>query len=101
MRLRLMGMKGKMEYQPLSEERAAELGSEILGEAFLYTVAASYIVYEYWNSRRKEQQKTEVQDSCIAQLQAQTQKLESEMARLRQILEHNNTTSCTSQSKAN
>ena len=47
MRLRIMGMKGKVEYKPLSEERAVEIGSEILGETFLYSMAAACIVYEY------------------------------------------------------
>ena len=49
-----MGMKGKVESKPLSEERAVEMGSEIIGEAFLYSVAAAYIVFEYWRSTRKD-----------------------------------------------
>ena len=86
-RLRLMGMKGKAEYKPLSEERAVELGSEILGETFLYSVAAAYIIYEYWRSVKKEQRKTDEQDLHISDLQTQTAKLEQQIAGLQQSVD--------------
>ena len=86
-RLRLMGMKGKTEYKPVTEERAVELGSEILGETFLYSVAAAYIVYEYWRSVKKEQRKEDVQNRHISDLQTQTAKLEQQMVGLQRTLD--------------
>ena len=80
-------MKGKAEYKPLSEERAVEMGSEILGEAFLYSVAAGYIVYEYWRSIRKDQRMEDTQNLEISHLQMQTQRLEQQMLQLQQTLE--------------
>ena len=82
-----MGMKGKAEFKPLSEEKAVELGSEILGESFLYSVAAAFIVYEYWNSVSKEQMKEDDQNLHILELQQQTAKLEHEVAGLAKTLE--------------
>ena len=81
-----MGMKGKAEFKPLSEEKAVELGSEILGEAFLYSVAAAFIVYEYWNSVSKEQMKEDNQNLHILELQQQTAKLEQEVEDLAKTL---------------
>ena len=86
-RLRLMGMKGKVENKPLSEERAVEKGSEILSEAFLYSVAAGYIVFEYWRSVRKDQRKEEAQNHEIADLQVQTERLEQQMTQLQHTLD--------------
>lgn len=86
-RFRLMGVKGKADYKALSEERAVELGSEILGETFLYSIAAGYIVYEYWRSVRKEQMKQDEQNLHISELQAQTAKLEQQVTGLQQTLD--------------
>ena len=86
-RLRLMGMKGKVESKPLSEERAVEMGSEIIGEAFLYSVAAAYIVFEYWRSTRKDKRHEEVQNREISDLHLQTQRLEGQVAQLQLTLE--------------
>ena len=86
-KMRIMGMKGTAVYQPLKEDRAVELGSEILGEMFLYTVAASYIVYEYWRSVKREQKKEEDQSNQILVLEKKTSRLESDVAGLRQIIQ--------------
>ena len=87
MRFRLMGMKGKADYKPLTEERAVELGSEILGEAFLYSIAAGYIVYEYWRSVKKDHMKEDAQNHHISELQAQTANLERQVAGLQETLD--------------
>ena len=82
-----MGMKGKVESKPLSEERAVEMGSEIIGEAFLYSVAAAYIVFEYWRSTRKDKRHEEVQNREISDLHSQTQRLEGQVAQLQLTME--------------
>jgi hypothetical protein len=40
--------------RPLSEAKAIESGATFISETFLFTVAASLIVFESWRSRRKE-----------------------------------------------
>lgn len=80
-------MKGKAEYKPLTEERAVEVGSDLLGEAFLYSVAAAFIVYEYWRGVTKDQRHENVQNHKISDLQSQTQRLEQQMVQLQQTLD--------------
>lgn len=87
-RFRLMGMKGKVEYKPLTEERAVEQGAEIVGETFLYSVAAGYIVYEYWRSGKKEQMKEDAQNQDICVLKGQVVNLEQQMTQLQQTLDN-------------
>lgn len=82
-----MGMHGKVEYKPLSEERAVELGIEILGEAFLYSVAAGYIVYEYWRSAKKDQMNEDHQNHDIYDLQSHNVRLEQQMIQLQETLD--------------
>ena len=63
------------------------MGSEILSEAFLYSVAAGYIVFEYWRSVRKDQRQEEAQNHEIADLQVQTERLEQQMTQLQHTLD--------------
>ena len=63
------------------------MGSEILSEAFLYSVAADYIVFEYWRSVRKDQRQEEAQNHEIADLQVQTERLEQQMTQLQHTLD--------------
>lgn len=84
--MRLMGIQGPTEIQPLKEEKAVELGAEILGEAFLYGIAASVILYEYYRSVKKEEKRDEDQDSSIQKLQEELTRLGSEMKQVEQRL---------------
>jgi len=78
-KMRLMGVTGPTEYKPLKEERAVELGSELIGEVFLYGVAASYIMYEYYKSVKKEQERDDNQDMQLAKLHERLKALDVEM----------------------
>lgn len=84
--MRLMGIQGPTEIQPLKEEKAVELGAEILGEAFLYGIAASVILYEYYRSVKKEEKRDEDQDRSIQKLQEELTRLGSEMKQVEQRL---------------
>lgn len=46
-----------MEYSSLKEERAAEIGSEMIGEMVVYGIAAGVLLYELWNSRKQAEEK--------------------------------------------
>ncbi|XP_059940114.1 optic atrophy 3 protein isoform X2 [Mesoplodon densirostris] len=56
-KMRLMGFSAEA-VKPLSEEAAAELGAELLGEATVFLVGGGCLVLEYWRhqayQRRKE-----------------------------------------------
>ena len=79
MKMRLMGVAGPTEVQPLREEKAVELGAEIIGEAFLYSIAASFLMFEYYRGVRKEQKKDDSQDSQILRLGDRLKELDKEM----------------------
>ena len=84
-KFRLMGAKGKVEYSHLSDEKAAEVGAEMLGEAFLYGVAASYMLYEYVKSVKKGIEKETNTNDSITDLQEQMGLLTSQVERLNAI----------------
>ena len=82
MKFRLMGSSGRVEYAPLSEERAAEIGAEMIGEFFVYGTAAGLILYEYWKSVQRGQEKDESQDEKIRKLGLKMKELEIEVQKL-------------------
>ena len=101
-KMRLMGLSGPAEYQPLREERAVQLGSEIIGEVFLYSVAASFLLYEYYRSVRKDQERDDSQDLKLVKIQERLKALDKEMNDMKakvQVLEQNMTDSKSSQNK--
>lgn len=71
-----MGATGATHIRPLKEEKAIEVGAEIIGEAFIYSVAASFIMYEYWRSSRKEATLEAEQDREIDVLQDKLRNME-------------------------
>ena len=72
----MIGATGPTRVQPLTQKKAIEVGAEILGEAFIYTVAASAILFEYWRSSRKEATLEAEQDRDIDILKDKLQKVE-------------------------
>ena len=85
-KFRLMGASGPVEFAPLSEKRAAEIGAEIISEFFVYGTAASIILYEYWKSVQRGQEKDESQDQKIRKLDFKLKELETEVQKLHKQL---------------
>ena len=85
-KFRVMGASGSVEYALLSEERAAEIGAEMIGEFFVYGTAASLILYEYWKSVQRGQEKDESQDEKIRKLDSKLTELEIEVQKLQKQL---------------
>ena len=84
--MRWMGTTGPTHVNPLTEERAAELGAEIIGDAFVYSVAASLIIFEYARSKKKEQDAEDTQNNQIAKLNDSIRRLEREMKEVKKRL---------------
>ena len=84
--MRWMGTTGPTHVKPLTEERAAELGAEIIGDTFVYSVAASFIIFEYVHSKKKEQDTKGTQNTQIAKLNDSIQRLEREMKDIKKHL---------------
>lgn len=88
-KMRVMGTTGKVEVPKLNDETAVELGAELIGEFFIYTIASAGIFAEYYRSSRKEQEKQDLQDESLKTLQAKVQELElsveTQAAQLREV----------------
>jgi hypothetical protein len=88
-KMRVMGLPGKVRVTRLSEETAVELGAELIGEFVIYTVASVGIIAEYYRSSRKEQEKQSSQDLSIEDLQSKVKSMElnseQQAAQLREL----------------
>ena len=69
--------------KPLNEQKAAELGAEIIADTFVYSVAASLILFEYVRSKKKEQDAVDTQNSQIAKLNDSIRRLEQEVKNIK------------------
>ena len=85
-KMRLMGVSGPTEVRALKEEKAVELGAELIGELFIFSTAASFFVYEYYRSVKKEQQRDDTQDSDIDLLQKTLEKVSGEVREIKEKL---------------
>ena len=78
-KMRLMGATGPTEVKSLKEEKAVELGAEMIGEMVIYTIASSAILFEYYRGVRKGHALDETQDQKIAKLSDKLHKLDREV----------------------
>ena len=85
--MRLMGSNAPIEVQPLAEEKAVEMGSELLGELLLFSVGVGYIGYEYFRSVQKGKHKEDSQDSLIAKLIDRVNEMDTQLELIKIELE--------------
>lgn len=85
----ILGLSKPTEVAKLSEDAAAELGAEMLGEIIMFTFGAAILVLEYRRQSRKEAAKEEGLQKKIDELTNQINELftmvEIENARVREI----------------
>ena len=86
--MRLMGSKAPIEVQALAEEKAVEMGSELLGEILLFSVGVGYISYEYLKSVQKGKHKEDSQDNLIDKLNDRVNVMEVQLRSIEQQLEN-------------
>ena len=77
-----MGATGPTNVKPLKEEKAIEMGAEFIGEAFIYTVAISVVLLEYWRSSRKEAILEAEQDKDIDILKDKMKNMEDALKKI-------------------
>lgn len=77
--MRLMGVGGPTVVKPLSNEKAVEIGAEIIGEFVVYAIASSAIIAEYYRSSRKGQVVEDTQDQKIVKLNDKLKMLDREV----------------------
>ena len=100
-----MGLKGPVNLKPLNEEKAVEMGAEMLGQAFIYGIGAGTIFFEINRGQKKEQMKEDEQNNEILALKDKLESLglvmEQQAAQIRELTrllhslhgKENNTTS--------
>lgn len=87
-KMRLMGAEGPTHVKPLNPDQAAKIGAEMIGEAFVYGVAASAILFEYYRGKRKEAAIDEEQDTKISLLLNRLDHLNGEVTDIKKKIEH-------------
>lgn len=84
---RLMGGQGKVEYVRLKEERAVEVGADMIGEMVVYGIAAGVIFYEVWNSRKLAEEKERMSNEEMASVKDLIVQQECELILLKSRVE--------------
>ncbi|KAK9467029.1 optic atrophy 3 protein-domain-containing protein [Lipomyces arxii] len=78
----LLGSAGKAKVRPLNDAKAIEMGANFLSETFLFSVAASAVIYESVRSSRKASSRQESVADDIAQLQREVIELKAVLEKL-------------------
>ena len=78
-RIRTMGTQGKVKVIKLTEDKAIELGAEIIGELTIFTISTLIIVAEYSRQSKKSQAKEDTQNKKIKTLESELVQLKSQM----------------------
>lgn len=71
----------KRKFRPLPEEKAVDLFADVIGDAFILTVAVVLIVYEWWRSSQKPDANVEKIKDLVAKLDAFEKEREEERKR--------------------
>ncbi|XP_013400039.1 optic atrophy 3 protein homolog [Lingula anatina] len=86
-KLKLMGIKSTKEVKPLNEEMAVELGADMLGEIFIWSVAVAMIGLEsYRQSSKSTASREAVREDLEDQIQALEFKLEEQDTKIRELM---------------
>ena len=98
LKMRTLGLGKKMkDIKPLNEEMAVELGADLFGEVFIFSVATLTIFAEYSRQKRNETKHEEGQEARIDLLERTLQdmdlKLEEQNTKIKELTRlflHNN-----------
>ena len=78
-RIRTMGSEGKVKVLKLTEEKAIELGAELIGELTIFTTSTILIAAEYSRQSKKAQAKEEAQNENLRNLRSEIDSLKSQI----------------------
>lgn len=71
-----MGLKGKIDVDPLKETAAVDLGAEILGEAVVFSIGVAVLYAEYRRQKRGESREEDKHLKNFHNLQTKVDELE-------------------------
>lgn len=69
--------------RPLSETKAIDMGANFISETFMFLVAGSIIVWEQWRSRKKANDRRDVVDDKLEELEEKNSQLMQEVQMLK------------------
>lgn len=87
MQRKIYGRATNVEIRPLNEERAVQAAADLIGEAFLFSVAGAAIIFEVQRNARSEAKKEEARKQVIEQLRQHDSALAKELELLRAKVE--------------
>lgn len=73
--MKMLGWTQSVEVKPLSKQAAVDLGAELMGEFFVFSVALAILYGETKRSQKKDQAKESKQNQTLAHLQNQINNL--------------------------
>ena len=76
-----------MEYAPLKEDRAVEVGADMIGEMVIYGIAVGVLFYEFQSNKQQSEERDRAQDMRIANVRELILQQESELLVLRSRVE--------------
>ncbi|XP_059291213.1 uncharacterized protein LOC132044725 [Lycium ferocissimum] len=79
MQRKLYGHATNVEIRPLDEEKAVQAAVDLLGEAFVFSVAVAALFFEYQRSSRSEAKKEELRKQELEQMRERDEALSREM----------------------
>ncbi|KAK1382215.1 optic atrophy 3 protein-like [Heracleum sosnowskyi] len=83
MQRKIYGRATNVEIRPLNEERAVQAAADLIGEAFLFSVAGAAIIFEVQRNARSEAKKEDARKQEIEQLRQHDNELAKEVELLR------------------
>lgn len=83
MQRRLYGHATNVEIRPLDEEKAVQAAVDLLGEAFVFSVAVAALFFEVQRSSRSEAKKEELRRQELEQMSERDEALSREMESLK------------------
>ena len=84
--MRMLGHVGKVDVKPLSKQAAVEMGSELIGEVVLFSIAIGTLSLELSRSHRNDRLKEEEQNAKLLMLQEQITEQNVQMREVLRLL---------------
>ncbi|XP_002525158.2 OPA3-like protein isoform X2 [Ricinus communis] len=84
---RIYGHATNVAIRPLNEEKAVQAAADLLGELFVFMVAAGAVVFEVQRSSKSEARKEEMRIQVLQEMKQKDEELAREVELLKQKLE--------------
>ncbi|XP_006643981.1 optic atrophy 3 protein homolog [Oryza brachyantha] len=80
---RIYGHATDVEIRPLNEEKAVQAATDLIGEAFIFSVAVAALIFEVQRSARSEARKEEARKQELEELKQREESLSKDLEELK------------------